>query len=133
MSLVRYIGVPRSVVNEAVGEMNGWAEMGDKMLAAAKDACPVGSGDQGGHLRDTLEVKVIGGSDPRLLIGSRTKGAVLSYIHDGTEGHDNVPVNASVLHWTDADGSDVFAMHSYTPAREPRPFILEASRGVLGG
>lgn len=129
--LVRYVGLPRSVVNELIGDMEGWRQLGHRILERAKATCPVSDSSEGVHLVDTLMIRFITGTDPRMMIGSSAKGDVLAYVHDGTSAHDNYPVNAKVLHWIGGDGEDVFATHSHTPARAGRPFILDAARAVV--
>lgn len=138
---MRYIGAPRSVVNEAVSHMEGWKKLGERCLEEAKAACPVSedTGDPrkpaGPHLRDTLRLKMIGGGDPRILVGSDQKGDVLGFVHDGTSAHE-VPVPSGTLAFTPkGEGTLIFRrVDSVTiPAHDPNPFILEAMKKAVGG
>lgn len=134
MRMVKFIGVPRSVVDREVGEMYGWRHLGERMLAAARDACPVSDeGDRGAnagpHLKDLLQLRVITGSDPRLLIGTTEKADVLGYLTLGTVSHFVAPVNAKVLHWTKG-GTDYFSAGHEVSGIEPNDFVLRAARAV---
>lgn len=123
------------MINEAIGEMEGWKHFGQRVLEKAKEIAPVGEevdGYQGPHLKDTLELKIITGSDPRLLIGSRQKGSVLAYVIEGTAAHEIVPNQASVLRFT-SGGTVVFTQHVDHPGTTANPFITKAAQAVLGG
>ncbi len=132
---VRFIGVPRSVVNEAISEMPGWRALGERMLAAAKDQCPVGSSEDDtgrahGTLRDSLEVRYIGGPDSRLLIGSKSQGTILGYLTFGTEAHWVAPVAAKALRWTKG-GTTYFSAGHEVSGITADDFILRACRAVV--
>ena len=130
MLVLRYIGVPRSVVNGVVGSSEEWRHLGQRILERAKATCPVSDSDEGTHLVDTLVLRMIGGEDPRMMIGSSEKGAVLSYVHDGTEDHFVAPVNAQALHWVE-DGEDRFSKGHEVRGITPNPFILTAARAIV--
>lgn len=50
-----------------------------------------------------------------------------SSVEDGAEEHDIVPVAKRVLHWTDDDGEEHFAMAVNHPGNKPMPFIQPAA------
>lgn len=136
MRMLRYIGVPRAMLDSELAEMPGWRVLGERMLRRAVALCPVSEDQEGGkargpHLKDTLEVRFISGSDPRILIGSAKKGDVLSYVNDGTSAHEIVPVDAQALRFTDG-GTVVFATHVDHPGNAANPFVMKAVREVLG-
>ena len=123
---------PRSVLLSVVGDMDGWRQMGNRMLSGAQQLCPVGEeGDdyEGPHLVDTLEARFITGSDPRVLLGSASKGDVLGYLVKGTDAHPIDAVNAQALHFI-VDGADVFTKNVDHPGTEANDFLTEAIRGV---
>lgn len=126
--MLKFVGVPRSVVDREVGEMAGWRAIGERMLQRAKALCPVGEevdGWQGPHLRDTLELRVITGTDPRLLIGSKTKGEVLGYLIEGTSEHFVEPVNAKALRFTKG-GTVYFSAGHMVAGITANNFVLQA-------
>lgn len=127
-------GVSRDVLNAAIGDMPGWKNLGNRILNQAKAECPVSdSNDNGPHLRDTLEVRFITGADPRILIGSWSKGDVLKYVVQGTSPHDIQPKMATALHWV-SGGADFFARSVSSPGTKPNDFVTrsatEAARSV---
>lgn len=133
---MRFVAAPRSVINAAVGEMPGWAVMGDRILERAKATCPVGERENrtgGPHLKDSLEKRIITGVDPRILIGSRQTVAnglsKLDLVISGTDPHPIDPVNASVLRFT-AGGTVVFTNHVDHPGTAANNFVLEAIKAV---
>lgn len=129
----RFVAAPRGVVNGVVGDMPGWRHLGERILGQAIADCPVGEetdGWQGPHLKDALVLIVIGGEDPRLMVGSKERGDLLSYVHDGTVAHGIDPVNASVLHFF-VDGDEVFTKHVDHPGTTANPFVLDAVRTVV--
>lgn len=131
---LRYVGVPRSVIDSDVAEMRGWKELGQRMLTRVQAVCPVSDEAdqedyQGPHLRDTLEVRFISGSDPRILIGTSTKGNVLEYLTNGTSDHDIPLVNAKALRWTKG-GTVFFSAGHQVKGITANPFVLNACREV---
>jgi hypothetical protein len=132
MTGVRFQGVPRAELNRIIGDMEGWRNMGHRMLEHVKDRCPVSSDEDGAggeHLRDTLEVRFITGSDPRILIGSSRKGDVLTYLTQGTSDHFVAPVNASVLRWT-SGGTTFFSAGHMVSGIKASSFLLDAVREI---
>lgn len=132
MDGVRFVAAPRSVVAAAVGEGVGFRILAERMFGAAKAAAPVGESEDrpGGALRDALEYRVIGGADPRILIGARgEQGTILGYVTDGTDPHPIDPKNAKALRFT-SGGTVVFAPHVDHPGTNPNDFILRACRAV---
>jgi hypothetical protein len=132
MGLTGFQGVPRSVIDSAVAETEGWKNLGQRMLAEVQNRCPVSDDDDGPHLKDTLVVSFISGADPRILIGTATKGDVLGYLTKGTDPHPIDPVVANVLHWV-SGGQDFFASHVDHPGTQPNPFLLDACRAIAQG
>lgn len=131
---MRFVGVPRAMVKTAIGEMEGWKHFGERCLQQAKKDCPVAEeqeGYQGPHLKETLELSVITGSDPRLLIGSKKKGDVLGYLTEGTVTHPVTPTNAKALRWT-SGGTVFFSAGHEVKGIDPNPFIMQAVRKTLG-
>lgn len=134
--MLKYIGVPRAMLQAEIAEMPGWRAMGERILQHAKTLCPVsedtGDGErEGPHLKDTLEVRFITGADPRILVGSAKKGDVLTYVTEGTSAHEIVPVNASVLRFT-SGGTVVFTQHVDHPGTTANPFVMQAIRETIG-
>jgi len=131
---VRFVGVPAPVLREIVSLEPGWRTIGMRMYERAVETCPESKdleGDyQGPHLKDTLVVHFVTGTDPRILIGSEKKGQVLSWVTDGTTPHEIVPVNARALRWTVPGGTVVFAQHVNHPGTKPNPFLLDAVRAI---
>lgn len=132
--MVKFVAAPRSVVDTAVGESEGWRRYGERMLAHVRELCPVGEDrdDGGGHLRDSLELRVVTGADPRLMIGSRqmTTGDKpvnkLALVIEGTPAHPIDPVNATVLVFTKGKET-VFARHVDHPETVANNFVM---RGI---
>lgn len=136
MIVVRYIGVPRSVVDAEIGASEGWRHLGERIKTRAVELCPVAEeedGWTGPHLRDVLELKVITGSDPRLLIGTSNpaRADVLGFLTAGTDAHFVAPVNANALRWTKG-GQVFFSAGHGVSGIDPHPFIIDAARQVVG-
>jgi hypothetical protein len=133
--MATFIGVPRAVLNAAIGDMPGWRDLGNRMLAQVQENCPVSdddSSDEGPHLRDTMVVHFISGADARILIGSQTKGDVLGYLTKGTEDHFVAPVNATVLAWTSGGGA-FFSMGHTVSGISANSFVIDSCREIVSG
>lgn len=105
---------------------NSWAQaVGPPVRDAIRKRAPVGKGPGAGKLRDRIRARTSGSS-----------GAVRAefiayvpyagYVRDGTRAHVIVPRNASVLRFTSAAGSPVFAHRVNHPGTKPNPFAKDA-------
>lgn len=135
MSLFK--GIPRSLLLAEVSEMPGFRHLGERILAQAKSTCPQSDGDNdsesdSGHLVDALEMKLITGADPRLLIGSSSQGEKLGWVTLGTDPHPIDAVNGPNLVF-DANGETVFTPHVDHPGTQPNSFILDAAGAIVRG
>lgn len=128
MALVRFVGLPRPAMREALTIGAGWRQLGYRAFDQARRLCPVGDSDEDDHLRDKLQLRFVTGTDPRILIGAQDPRC--AYVINGTEPHPIDPVNASVLVFT-VDGQTVFARHVDHPGTQPNNFILRAFREVV--
>ncbi len=138
---VRFVGVPRPLLAAEVAELPGWRALGYRALERAKQLCPpkAQSGDEsereGPRLRETLEIRFIGGGDPRQLIGSATKGTILRFVLEGTDPHIIQPVQARALRFK-SRGVTVFATLVQHPTGFNRgtvaAIIQKAIREIVG-
>lgn len=88
-------------------------------------------GEQGGaHLRDTIVKRItvsLGGVE--VLVGSEHPIAYLH--HEGTEPHEIRARNASVLHFTLPDGTEVFVRSVHHPGTRPNRYLTDAMKEVV--
>lgn len=140
---VKYVGLPRPLLQEALTAGPGWRDLGYRILARSVEKCPVGKvadgkdagkAHSGVHLKDTMECRFITGEDPRILIGStltRTNDvSALGIILEGTDAHPidpHKPPNALAFTWK---GEAVVFAHVNHPGTTKNPFVQDAMRAV---
>jgi hypothetical protein len=138
MSEVVFIGLPAPLIAAAVADLPAWPVLGERMLQVSKDKCPVGKNEDGsdsGALKESMELRLEYGLDPRIMIGStRTLGdsgvSALGVVEYDTDPHPIDPVNAQALRFT-SGGTVVFAAHVDHPGTKAQPFVEESIRAVI--
>jgi hypothetical protein len=116
----------------------GAVNLNCKIYARAMETCPVGhSGDyfEGGRAPGTLRASQVHeellGGPFGWIVRVGTYDPVGWYVHEGTEEHVVLPVNAKALRFIGWGGVQVFAMRAVIPAHKPNPWLREAQVEIV--
>lgn len=105
------------------------SEVAPALLAEIKRRAPVSSAENGGRLRDSINISR-SGSGAGVVARITSTAPYAKYVENGTGPHRIEARQALALHWTDR-GQSMFARGVNHPGTKANPFVREAVTALL--
>jgi|GEM_PF-2148502 hypothetical protein len=137
---IMFVPLPPGEFTAAMAEstFKGAVYLNCKIWARAKETCPIGHpGDytsderEPGTLMESIVHEEALGGPFGWIVRVGTYDPVGWYVHEGTDPHVILPVNAKALRFIGDGGVQVFAAIVHHPGTKPNPWLKEAQVEIV--